>query len=111
MIFLNLLDFETDENFLLPQKYFTHTYVYNKKETDVVFDENPEYILRVIFSLTRNKKKISRVYIKIQEVAANTGGIIKVIFIILYFVNKIFAKVSFLKYMKQRILLKSKFFN
>ena len=104
IFFFNLVDLTSDDGFLLQEKTTYNSFQYDRRETDSIQSETPAYLLRVIVSLNTTKKNLFRSYMKVQKVAADTGGIIKFFLIILFYFNFGFAKISFLRYLKKRLV-------
>ena len=48
-------------------------------------NNNLVYSIQIDIGLSRNEKKYKRVYVKMQEVAANVGGFIKTIYLVFHF--------------------------
>jgi hypothetical protein len=103
MLFIDKIVFKSDEGFLLETNNTKSTFLVASKESDTIAEDNPQYIFRLLVTLNNNYKEIRRVYMKVQKVAADVGGIIKFLLIIFTYFNYCFSKVYFLRYIKSRM--------
>lgn len=96
--------FESDNGFLFSDIAKKNSFTYDSKESDLIIDDNTEYIYRILLTVKQNRLKYLRTYSKITDVAANVGGLAKFITMILMSINYILAKISFLRYFKEYLV-------
>lgn len=103
IIYYSNLIFESDEGWLLNDEKTITSFTYDSMESDIITTET-QFFLRLIFTIKSSQTKINRSYTKIFKVAADVGGVSRTIMIVLYIINYIFAKVSFLRYVKSYLM-------
>lgn len=102
-LFFSKVKFKSDEGFLFESYKDKDSFVIDKKESDTIAEESPEFLFRLLVTLNNNYSEIRRVYQKIQKVAADVGGIVKFLLIIFSYTNYMFSKIQFLRYIKSRV--------
>ena len=100
IIKFQLVEFLSDEAFLLEEYKVTNSFEFKEKISDIKIGDNPQFY-RGLYSLYNLKKKISRNYIKIKKVAADVGGIISFFFHFVQLTIKFVTKISFIKYFQK----------
>lgn len=104
IIVISLLEFVSDEGYLLEDKKTTSAYYIYSKESDYILGEEASYLYRIILTNNLLKEKYVRQYVKIQKIAADIGGIVKFIMIFFYYINQTVSKVSFLRYLGHNLI-------
>lgn len=95
--YLQIINFVSDEGFMLESIKTKQTYEVYRTENDSFNIPNPVPFFRYLLSITPTQKTILRQYIKVQKISADIGGILKFFLVISAFLNRIFSKVVFLK--------------
>lgn len=103
IIFNRIVDYTTDSGFLLESKSTKHGILISRLESDSLFNEKLGPILDIMLTLDNIKQNYNRSYIKIQTVAANIGGMIKFLTVILSFINSKWGEIMFLKYLNTKL--------
>ena len=93
--YYKLIDYYSDEGIILEDMQYTSKFMISKFETDNLYDLRTTRILRAYWTIDTIKSKIYRSYTKVQMVAANIGGFIKLINIILIFISKKYSILHF----------------
>ena len=95
-----LVEFESDEAFLLENPKTANSFAFNQKVTDYKISETNQFY-RGLISLSNHNKRITRSYIKIQKVAADVGGTISFCYHVLRMMVRFISKISFIKYFQK----------
>ena len=96
--YLTLIKYFSDNGFLLDDNNEFNAYSVLRHQSEALFSKNPEFTLRLIITLENLTIKYQRLYDKIQKLAADVGGIIKFLSIILAFISEIYGRVSVLEH-------------
>lgn len=94
IFFFKIVEFFSDHAFLLPNESELLSFVYDKKESDSVSDNSPPYIYRSVVTLSNLKLRVNRIYTKLQKVAADVGGVIKFLLVVITLLNSVYACMS-----------------
>lgn len=101
--FIKMMSLNSDEGFLMESINTTQSHFLSRTDSDSIHDENPNPILRLLITNDQNMMSIQRIYIKIQKVAADVGGILKFILMIISALNYLISKVDFLSHVYNRL--------
>lgn len=97
----------SDNGIILEDKAFTKGFYVNKVETDCLYDSNTSELLRVTWTLENIESIYERSYVKFQKVAADIGGFLKFITMILSFISQKYSIVHFYNYLFNHFQTKS----
>lgn len=103
LVYFKLVDFFSDEGFLLNSYQKQTTYFYEKRENDSVSDPMPPYVFRSLVTVQSYKQIIYRYYTKIQKVASDVGGILKFLLTIVASLNILYAKVKLNEHIDDKV--------
>lgn len=111
IIYLRPFEYISDNGFLLEDKQYYKGFDVVNHERESIFDPESQLLYRVKFTLDNLNTKVFRIYIKIQKVAADIGGIIKFFSLILYIIGKKYSELHFYDYFIKSFVNKFKKLN
>lgn len=97
----------SDRGLILEDKSLKQGFYLNKFDTDCLFDPETSEILRVNISIENIDSTYERSYVKFQKVAADIGGFLKFITVILVFISQKYSILDFYIYLSKYYLSKS----
>lgn len=101
--FLSLVDYYSDNGFILDSNNKMEGIVVSRQLSETLYSSNPEFTLRLIITLDNLKVKYQRLYDKVQKLAADVGGIVKFLSLIIFFINSLYGKISVMRYLLKQM--------
>lgn len=89
---LSNIDFYSDEGFLIESNRYINGFNTEKFDSRITMEDNPPFYMINKVYLSNLNSLYKRSYVKIQQILANTGGIIKVFLILINFITQYFDK-------------------
>lgn len=109
IIYFNRNDFYNDDGFLFEHVSKQSSYDFDTKTSDYLFllTNKIDYTHRILLTLDTKIKRIERLYLKMQNIASNIGGLFKFLFILFSYFNSTFAKINYFRYLSSFLIKKS----
>lgn len=111
VFFFRTFNYFSDDGIILEDKSLRKGFYLNKVETDCLYDPDTSEVLRIILSLENIESIYERSYVKFQKVAADIGGFLKFITVILSFISHKYSIVHFYNYISNYFQSQSKLGN
>ena len=98
-LYYRIIDYYSDESIMLQSQDYRKSFILSRMETDCLYDLNTSNILEATISIDLIRTKIERSYTKIQKIAADIGGFIKLCNIVLSFISLKYSRLHFYAYL------------
>lgn len=108
IFFYRTFKYFSDSGIILENKSLTTGFYFHKFETDCLFDPNTTELLRLTLSIDNIESIFERSYVKFQKVAADIGGFLKFITVILTFISHKYSIVHFYNYLSNYFITQKK---
>lgn len=94
---LKLINYDSDSGFLMETSKKYSGYYNSKTEINSVYSPGINRIFYGVFTLDEFLETYKRNYVKVQKVAADIGGLLKLFTVILSFISNIYSELEFSK--------------
>ena len=97
--YIKHLRIENDDNIVLRSNHSMNSFTLGDFVSNTVFDRDSDTFLSLSIQLDNTIEKFQRKYYKIQDVAAQVGGIINASYMVISFILKLYEKNSYFEFM------------
>ena len=97
--YLRHIRIESDDGLLFTTNHYKSSFVLGEFTHDIVFERDSSTFLTLSIELDNTFQKYQRKYYKLQDLAAQVGGIVNVCFVIASLILKIYEKNSYFEYL------------
>ncbi len=90
---------ESDDNFFLSSNNSLNSFTLNEFTSNIVFERDSDTFMSLSIELDNIIEKFQRKYYKIQDLAAQVGGIINALYMVIFIILKLYEKNSYFEYL------------
>ena len=90
---------ENDDNLILTSNHSMNSFTLGEFMSNIVFERDSETFMSLSIELDNIIEKFQRKYYKIQDLAAQVGGIINALYMVIFIILKLYEKNSYFEYL------------
>ena len=90
---------ENDDNLILTSNHSMNSFTLGDFISNIVFERDSETFMSLSIELDNIIEKFQRKYYKIQDLAAQVGGIINALYMVIFIILKLYEKNSYFEYL------------